>query len=775
MNPDNREKVFTIKGMDCASCALKIEKAVSKIPDVKLAHISFATEKLKVVYEAQQLDEKQILEVIKRMGYSAESEEPYRTITLNVEGMDCADEQEVIEKKMRALNGIKDFDIYLMTQQLKVYYGPALISVQDIIKSIAETGMKASLVRDKKEKGKSWWKEKRQMQLLIICGLLIVLAFLLERLGLSHDKARVVYGFAILTGAYYPARMGFSALKTLTLNIRLLMVIGATGAVALGLWEESALLVFIYSLGDVLEAYAVDKARGAIRALMELMPKEALVRRNGSEIVLPTEEINIGDVVIVRPGENIPMDGRVIAGASFVDQSPITGESIHVEKKIGDEVFAAAINQRGSLEVRVTKRVTDTTLAKIIHSVEESQARKSKYQRFGERFGKYYTPAMFALGIGVAIIPPLFFGGDWQSFIYRGLVVFVVSCSCGLALSVPVSVVAAIANAARNGVLFKGGAYLEVAEKLKAIAFDKTGTLTIGRPAVTDISAYNNLSEKEVLSIAGSIESRSEHPLAEAIVRKAKEAEVSLLRIEEFEAMVGLGVKARLNGDIYFIGSRRLFLEKGIPLTRTRNEEVSRLENEGKTVLLLGDEHNLLGMLAVADKLRTDAEETVAILRRSGIKVVMLTGDNEGTAKAIAHQAGVDEYLAQLLPEDKVETVKKLKHMYGRVAMVGDGVNDAPAMAVSDIGIAMGAAGTDVAMETGDIVLMSDDLSKIPYALRLSQRSIKNIRQNIVASLAIVAFLIPAALIGWIGLLPGLLLNEISALVVIVNGLRLLR
>ena len=562
MNPD-REKVFTIKGMDCADCAMKIEKAVSKIPGVKLAHISFATEKLKVVYEAQQLDEKQILEVIKRMGYSAEAEELYRAITLNVEGMDCADEQEVIEKKMRALNGIKDFDIYLMTQQLKVSYGPALISVQDIIKSIAETGMKASLVRDKKEKGKSWWREKRQMQLLIICGLLIVIAFLLERFGLSHDKAKVVYGFAILTGAYYPARMGFSALRTFTLNIRLLMVIGAAGAVALGLWEESALLVFIYSLGDVLEAYAVDKARGAIRALMELVPKEALVRRNGNEIVLPTEEINIGDVVIVRPGEKIPMDGRVIAGDSFVDQSPITGESIHVGKKFGDEVFAATINQRGSLEVKVTKRVTDTTLARIIHSVEESQAKKSSYQRFGERFGKYYTPSMFILGIGVAIIPPLFFGGEWQSFIYRGLVVFVVSCSCGLALSVPISVVAAIANAARNGVLFKGGAYLEVAEKLRAIAFDKTGTLTIGRPMVTDISVSNNLSEKEVLSIAGSIESRSEHPIAEAIVRKAKEAEVALLRIERFEAMVGLGVKARLNGDIYFIGSRRLFLEKG--------------------------------------------------------------------------------------------------------------------------------------------------------------------------------------------------------------------
>lgn len=775
MKANEKEKTFTIKGMDCASCALRIEEAVSKIPGVKLAQISFATEKLKVVSELH-LDERQIIEAVKKIGYSVEAEEPYRTITLNVEGMDCADEQKVIEKKMMALKGIRRFDVYLMSQQLKVSYDPAFVSVQDIIKSIAETGMKASLVRDKKEKGKSWWREERQMQLLIVCGALIVIAFLLERIGLSHESAKAVYGLAILTGVYYPAKMGFSALKTLTLNIRLLMVVGATGAVVLGLWEEAALLVFVYSLGDVLEAYAVDRARGAIRALMELMPKEALVRRIGSEIVLPTEEINIGDVVIVRPGEKIPMDGRVIAGASFVDQSPITGESIPIEKKIGDEVFAATINQRGFLEVRVTKRVTDTTLAKIIHSVEESQTRKSKYQRFGERFGKYYTPAMFALGIGTAFIPPLFFGGDWQSFIYRGLVVFVVSCSCGLALSVPVSVVAAISNAARHGVLFKGGAYLEVAEKLNAIAFDKTGTLTIGRPVVTDVIPYNNLSEKEVLALAGSIESRSEHPLAEAVVRKAKEEGVTLMSgLEGFEAITGLGVKAKINGRLYYVGSRRLLLEKGIPLTQTQNDEVSRLEEEGKTVLLLGDEQSLSGILAVADKLRTEAQETIGMLKRLGMKVVMLTGDNEKTAEAIAHQAGVDEYLAQLLPEDKVKAVRELKTRYGKIAMVGDGVNDAPTMAVSDVGIAMGAAGTDVAMETGDIVLMSDDLSNIPYVLRLSQRSIKNIRQNIIASLAIVAFLVPAALFGWVGLLSGLILNEGSALIVIANGLRLLK
>lgn len=694
--------------------------------------------------------------------------------TLHIEGMDCADESELVEKKLKSLDGIKNFSINLMTQQVKIFYDPSFTSVQDIVKAIAETGMKSSLLADKKAKSRAWWKGSRQMLFLFACGVLIVIAFLFKLLGMPPQVVKSFYGLAVLIGAYYPAKMGFTALKTLTLNIRLLMVIGATGAVFLGFWEEAALLVFIYSLGDVLEAYAVDKARGAIRTLMELAPKEALVRKDDREIILSAEEISIGDIVIVKPGEKIPVDGKVTAGTSFVDQSTITGESIPVEKKSGDEVFAGTINQRGSLEISVTKRASDTTLARIIHSVEEAQAKKSSYQRFGEKFGKYYTPAMLLLGIAVAVIPPLFFGGDWRSFIYRGLVVFVVSCSCGLALSVPVSVVAAIANAARNGVLLKGGAYLEIAQKLKAIVFDKTGTLTIGRPTVTEIVSCNNFPENDILALAGSIESRSEHPIAEAIVRKAKESEASLCSPEDFEALAGLGVTAKVSGKVYFLGSKRLFLDKGVSLAPVQNE-ITRLENEGKTVVLMGNEQTILGILAVADKLRAEARETIKTLKQSRMKIAMLTGDNEGTAKAIALQAGVDEYLAQLLPEDKVNAVKRLKEKFGKVAMVGDGINDAPALAAADIGIAMGAAGTDVAIETGDIVLMSDDLSKITYAIRLSSRSINNILQNIAASLAIVAFLIPSALLGWINLVTGLLLNEVSALIVIANALRLLR
>lgn len=774
------EKYFEIKGMDCAECALKIEESVSKIPGVKLAEVFFGTSRLRVQTDVSGCDFGRVISVIKDLGYSVGSEESLMNISLKIEGRDFVGESDLLENKMKSLNGVEKFNIDLMTRQIKISYNPSLISVQDIIKAIAETGMKASLLKGKEKRDKAWWRKNKQILSLFTCGILGGLAFLLENPSISqhtdmpYRSVNIIYGLAILVGIYYPAKMGLLALRTLTFNIRLLMTVGSIGAILLGLWEEAALLVFIYLLGDVLEAYAVDKSRRAIRYLMELTPKEALVRRNGNEIIMPTDEIEVGDVVIVRPGEKIPVDGKVIYGTSFVDQSAITGESIAVEKKIGDMVFAGTINQRGYLEIDVTKRVSDTTLARIIHSVEEAQAKKSTYQRFAEKFGKYYTPAMFVLGIGVAVIPPLFFGADWQSFIYRGLVVLVVSCSCGLALSVPVSVVSAVANGAWGGILFKGGVYLEIAHELKAIAFDKTGTLTIGRVVVTDIIAYNNLSKKDVLALAGSIELRSEHPIAEAIVRKAKENGITFLQIEDFEAFPGLGVKARVKGNIHFVGSKKLLLGQDISINYAHND-ASRFEDRGKTVVFLSDDKNILGILAVADEMKAETIESMRRLKNLGMKIVMLTGDNEKTAKAIASQACIDECLFQLLPEDKVEAIKKLKEKYGKVAMVGDGINDAPAMAVSDVGIAMGAAGTDVAIETGDVVLMSDDLSKIPYVLELSQRTINNIRQNIVVSLSVIAFLVPAALIGWIDLVPGLLLNEVSGLAVIVNGLRLLR
>ena len=698
--------------------------------------------------------------------------EHIETHKLIVEGMDCQDEVRIIEKKLKSLSGIKNFDIYLATQGVKVVYDPSSISIQQIIKSIAETGMKASVVKETRAKI-AWWKEKRIIAL-ALCGLFTLAAFVLEKLGWKGIITIIFHSMAIIIGGYYPAKMAFNALKTLTLNIRTLMVTGAVGAVTLGLWEEAAMLVFIYLLGDILEIYTVSKSRGAIRMLMELAPKEALVRRNGKETVLPVEEVEISNVIIIRPGEKIPLDGKVLKGYSSVDQSPITGESIPVEKKEGAEVFAGTFNQRGVLEVMVTKLSKDTTLAKIIHSVEEAQARKSSYQRFGEKFGKYYTPTMFALAFAVAVVPPLLIGG-FSYWFYRGLVVLVVSCSCGIALSVPVAVIAAIGNAARHGVLIKGGIYLELAEKLKVIAFDKTGTITIGKPAVTDTIPMNNQREETILQLAASIESHSEHPLGETIVSKAKERGLNLQTVDTFESLPGMGVKARIGTQEYCIGNKRLFSQFSIPIDKAL-VQISELEKQGKTIVLLGSQKELLGIIAVADKVRREAKDVIQTLKQEGIKkVIMLTGDNEGTAESIAREVGVDEYYAKLLPEDKVAAVKKLKEKYSYIAMVGDGVNDAPAMAEADIGIAMGAAGTDIAIETSDFVLMSDDLAKIPYRIKLSRRTISNIRENIVVSLLIIAFLVPVALCGWIGLVPGLLINEIGGLIVIVNGLRLLR
>ncbi len=694
-------------------------------------------------------------------------------VNLQIGGMECSCEASLIEKKMGSLAGIKNFDINPVSKQVRVSYDPSLVTVQDIIRSISETGMNASLIKDHKSRS-TWWKERQQLAL-YGCGALIIIAFALGFLGVPALYTNALFVLAVLVGVYYPARKALIALANLTPTIHLLMLIGSAGAMALGMWSESAILIFVYSLGDVLESYAVDKARGAIRSLVELMPKEALVRKDGKDVILPTERIDVGYTVIVRPGERIPVDGSVILGSSYVDQAAVTGESIPVHKKPSDNVFAGTINQNGSLEVRVSKPASETMLSKIICSVEEAQARKTSYQRFSDNFAKYYTPAMFVLGVLVATVPPLFFGAEWRPFIYRGLVVFVVSCSCGLALSVPVAVVAAMANAARNGTVFKGGAYLEVVHKVKAIAFDKTGTLTIGRPEVTDIQTFNGATEKDLLNLAGSIESRSGHPIAAAIVREAKEKDASLgLVVEDFHEASGLGIKARIGGKQYNVGNVRFQQENGVSVGHAQ-ETTARLENDGKTIILVSQDGRSIGLLAIADKVRPGAKESLQRLKNAGLRTVMLTGDNERSAKAIAQQVGIDEYYAQLLPTDKVGVIKTLKEKYGVVAMVGDGINDAPAMAASDVGIAMGAAGTDIAIEAGDVVLMSDDLSKIGYLRELSSRTVTIISQNIAVSLINIAFMVIVALVGLLGLVTGLLLNEASAILVIANALRLLK
>ncbi|MCB9757006.1 MAG: cadmium-translocating P-type ATPase [Candidatus Omnitrophica bacterium] len=760
-----------INGVDYNSCAQGIKKAVLKLKGVSSVDFYFETLRLTVVAD-ETFDRALVVNEVKKMGYQVVDESKGVSTSLLIQGMDCQDEVSLIEKKIKSLSGIESFQVNLMQESLALNYDPSRISLQDIIKAINQTGLKASRLSEKKAVKESWWKTN-QIIFLALCGAFLGIAFILERAGIPHQTAKFVYALSILIGGYYPAKMGIMALRTWTVNIRLLMVCGAAGAVALGFWDEAAMLVFIYSLGDVLEAYATNKARGSIRALMALIPKEAVVKRNGFEEGVPVEEIRVGDNIVIKPGEKIPLDGEVSGGSSFVDEAAITGESIPIEKSLGKEVFAGSINQRGSLEVRVTKLSKDTTLAKIIHSVEEAQARKSTYQRFGEKFGQYYTPVIFVLAIMIAVLPPLVWGQPFDHWFYRGLVLLVVSCSCGIALSVPVAVVAAVGNAARHGILIKGGACLEAASHLKIIAFDKTGTLTIGKPTVRDVVPLNNQNPEEILRIAASLESRSEHPLAEAIMREALEKGVSLSAMDAFEAIPGKGAQGRIDGQTYFVGAKRLFEESNIHLGKA-SDVVDRLQSEGKTTVLLGTDKEILAVLAVADQLRPEAREAVKRLKELGLRIIMLTGDNPGTARAIAHEAGIDDYRAGLLPEDKASIVKELKAT-GRVGFIGDGINDAPAMAEADVGISMGATGTDVAIETGDLSLMADDLLKLPHALSLSKRAVNNIKQNIFASLVIVVLLVPAGIFGLVSLVSGLLLNEVSALIVIANGLRLLK
>ncbi len=562
--------------------------------------------------------------------------------------MENQEEIQLIRQKINALSGISGLNIDASTHQLDFSYDPSMVNIQDVIRSISETGMKASVIRSK-SKFSSWWKEKQQLAL-VACGVTTLATFLLGLTIVPQNYTFIGYIIAVLVGVYYPAKKALIALRNLTATIHLLMLIGSVGALVLGMWAEAAILIFVYSLGDVLESYAVDKARGAIRSLMNLAPKQALVRKDGKEIMLSVDEINVGDSVIVKAGERIPVDGTVQTGSSFVDQSTVTGESFPVTKNIGDMVFAGTINQKSFLEVRVDKPASETMLSKIIYSVEEAQAKKISFQRFSDKFSNAYTPAMFVLGIAIAVIPPLLFGAEWMPFILRGLVVFVVSCSCGLALSVPVAVVAAMANAAKKGVVFKGGAYFEATKKVKVIAFDKTGTLTIGRPEVTDVISFDKHSKAELLTLASSIECRSGHPLANAIVRKAKESNISIeANLEEFADVTGKGVKAKINGQQCFAGSAR-FLQENEISTHEHQDQIVDLENQGKTTILVGQNGKLLGILAIADALRPGAKETLSIIREQGTRTVMLTGDNERCAKAIAAQAGVDEYYAQLAP-----------------------------------------------------------------------------------------------------------------------------
>jgi Zn2+/Cd2+-exporting ATPase len=584
---------------------------------------------------------------------------------------------------------------------------------------------------------------------------------------------------AIIIGGFSLFKSGIKNLLKLDFDMRALMTVAIIGAAIIGEWSEGAVVVILFAISEVLERYSMDKARASIRSLMDIAPKEALVRRNGREYSVHVNEIQVGDIMIVKPGEKIAMDGEVVAGSSAVNQAAITGESVPAYKRIGDEVFAGTLNGEGLIEVEITKLVDDTTIAKIIHLVEEAQAEKAPSQAFVDKFAKYYTPIIILIAFLVAILPPLFFGADWSDWIYQGLAVLVVGCPCALVVSTPVSIVTAIGNAAKNGVLVKGGVYLEEMGMLKAVAFDKTGTLTKGVPAVTEFEILSSAHQAELLSVVAAVENKSQHPLAAAIVRKAETDGVPFREklVEEFTSVTGKGIQAVVDGVRYHIGSPK-YLEEivdgGMP--SIVSEKIAGMQSEGKTVMVVGSEKSLLALIAVADEVRESSKEVVSRLHELGVeKTIMLTGDNKGTARAIGSQAGVSDIQSDLLPEDKLNFIKALQKNHGKVAMVGDGINDAPALAAATVGVAMGGAGTDTALETADIALMADDLKKLPFTIKLSRKTLAIIKQNIAFSIGVKLLALLLVIPGWLTLWIAIFADMGATLIVTLNGLRLLR
>ncbi|MGG0848631.1 heavy metal translocating P-type ATPase [Peribacillus simplex] len=697
--------------------------------------------------------------------------------TYRIQGLSCTNCAAKFENNVRDLEGVED---------AKINFGASKISVQGstTIEEIEKAGAFDNLrIRGEQERvtqKEPFWKQKENIKVVFSVILLLISWILDNRYADGGIMPVIGYAAAIIVGGYSLFVNGLKNLVRLRFDMHTLMTVAIIGAAVLGEWGEGATVVILFAISEALEKYSMDKARNSIESLMNIAPKEALIRRGHHEMMVAVDEIEVGDIMIVKPGQKLAMDGRIMKGASTLNQAAITGESEPVFKTVEGEVFAGTLNGEGLLEVKVTKRVEDTTIAKIIHLVEEAQAEKAPSQAFVDRFAKFYTPAIMLIALAIAVVPPIVMNGDWSEWIYRGLAVLVVGCPCALVISTPIAIVTAIGNAAKHGVLIKGGVHLEETGALKAIAFDKTGTLTKGVPEVTDFKVLSDvLNEQEVLAIAAALESRSQHPLATAILQKAANHDVDYhsVVVEDFTAITGKGIKGKINQEIYYIGKPHLFEEvAGLVFSDDVLNIISGYQNAGKTVMVLGDQMKLLALIAVADEIRESSKEAIRKLHALGIeKTIMLTGDNIGTAKAIGAAAGVHEIEAELLPQDKLTIIKQWKQKYVRVAMIGDGVNDAPALAASTVGIAMGGAGTDTALETADIALMGDDLSKLPYTISLSRKTLKIIKQNITFSLVIKILALLLIAPGWLTLWMAIFADMGATLLVTLNSLRLLR
>nr|WP_322940574.1 heavy metal translocating P-type ATPase [Pseudomonas sp. s4] len=693
---------------------------------------------------------------------------------IRIEQMDCPTEERLIRDALGRLPGVAGLHFNLLQRVLTVSHDEGMLA--QVLPAIRALGFTPQVEDDRTAQQPAAAPAKKPWWPLVLAGGVATASEVVHFAGLGPGWLVALLAVAaILMCGLNTYKKGWIALKNRNLNINALMSIAVTGAVLIGQWPEAAMVMVLFTLAELIEARSLDRARNAIRGLMDLAPPRATVQQaDGSWQELDVQAIGLGAVVRVRPGERISLDGEVVGGSSTVNQAPITGESLPVEKRVGDAVFAGTINEAGSLEFRVSAAARDTTLARIIHAVEEAQGSRAPTQRFVDQFSRIYTPLVFAFALAVAVLPPLVIGGAWLDWVYRALVLLVVACPCALVISTPVTIVSGLAAAARKGILIKGGVYLENGRNLALLALDKTGTLTHGKPVQTDSLDLLGMEEPSHAIWAASLAARSDHPVSLALAQHAAEQGLALRDVTDFEALPGRGSKGRIDGTLLYIGNHRLVEELGLCSVQLE-ERLEALERQGKSVVVLCDEQRALMLFAVADTVRQSSRESVAELHELGVRTCMLSGDNAHTAAAIAEQVGVDEARGDLLPADKLAWVEARQAQGKVVGMVGDGINDAPALAKAEIGFAMGAAGTDTAIETADVALMDDDLRKIPAFVRLSRQTHTILVQNIVLALGIKAIFLALTLAGEATMWMAVFADMGVSLMVVFNGLRLLR
>lgn len=770
--PAGERVTYRIENMDCPTEEALIRNRLGKEPGVTALDFNLMQRVLGVQHtlSSTQPIEKALVSI----GMKAERQDLHTVTTrLRIAKMDCPTEESLIRGKLQGLPGVQSLDFNLMQRTLTVRHAPE--AIQPAIEAIESLGMETEVQKTDVPRDPQVPAHKTSWFPMAVSGIAAVLAEGVYWVNDGNHWAVIVLALvSIFTGGLSTYKKGWIALKNRNLNMNALMSIAVTGGMVIGHWPEAAMVMFLFALAEVIEAKSLDRARNAIRGLMDLAPETATVRQpDGSWAELPAKQIAKGTVVRVRPGERIALDGLITSGRSAINQAPITGESLPVEKAEGDQVFAGTINETGSFEYQVTAGASDSTLARIIHAVESAQGSRAPTQRFVDQFARIYTPAVFVVAVLVAVVPPLAFGGEWFDWIYKALVLLVIACPCALVISTPVTIVSGLAAAARRGILIKGGVYLEGGRKLKALALDKTGTLTHGKPEQTDFLPLIG-DAQQVAAWAASLAARSDHPVSQAIARKANREGVSLHEVDDFAALPGRGVRGRIDGRMLQMGNHRLAKELGLSEVALQSQ-LQGLERQGKTAILLMNETTVLGIFAVADTVKETSRAAVADLQALGVHTLMLTGDNQYTADAIAAQVGISEARGDQLPEDKLKTIESLIGSEGQVGMVGDGINDSPALARSDIGFAMGAAGTDTAIETADVALMDDDLRKIPTFIRLSRTTASILTQNIALALGIKAVFLALTFSGHATMWMAVFADMGASMLVVFNGLRLLK